>query len=415
MSYQQLGSQYPGQWCAWNWSPEHGCYVRSRETAPGVYGWEYSEYLPTEGNPPPIVQSTPRSRETDPAQVDVRDSSDAVPEITGRLQSTSLGGSKSGSSRSRQGKSTDKVPTSDAAPPKNETPVVHFNGPNYTKITTRSPDKNHEKDRNFKVHGSEYFEFGKVFKVLWSEPIGSGGTVITVANQQGFQKVRRFVVIDKRRGHSICLPILTYGGQATLKSGAHGEDHAAVYSNHHKKSGPTVLEKERMTKKPIKIDIRLGSEKLDPLSRLNYAKVYTVEHNVKVNFIGQVNRRYEQQVVLDYNKTHGPIADRPYEIRRSAEEYRLDETRNSEGTNPYQSNQEPFDSQGEYKTSGGPSQSSWEPNWNASGSQAPRSTGFGQIATSSYNQPEISTWGDQAANTTQDPLPPHDSSLYDAD
>ena len=126
MSYQQLGSQYPGQWCAWNWSPEHSCYVRSRETAPGtyralckweikqayefqgVYGWEYSEYLPTEGNPPPIVQSTPRNRETDPSQVDVRDSSDAVPEITGRLQSTSLGGSKSGSSRSRQGKSTDK-------------------------------------------------------------------------------------------------------------------------------------------------------------------------------------------------------------------------------------------------------------------------------------------------------------------
>ncbi|KAG4435146.1 hypothetical protein IFR05_009378 [Cadophora sp. M221] len=415
MSYQQLYPQYPGQWCAWYWSPDHACYVRSRETAQGVYEWGYSVYLPAEEMQPPIVQSTPRNRETDLSQVDVRNSNDTVSEIAGKLQNTSLRGSKSGSSRSRQGKSSAKAPTSDASPSKGETAVVHFDGPDYTEITQRGAGRNHEKNPNFKVHGSEHFKFGKVFKVLWSEPMGSGGTVITVVNQQGYQKVRRFVVIDTRKGHSICLPILTYGRQATLKNGAHGEDHAAVYSNHHKTSGPTILSEESMTKEPIKIDIRLGSEKLDPLSRLNYAKVYTVEHNVEVNFIGRVNQHFEQQVVLDYNKTHGPIADRPHEIRISAEEYRANETRNSEGRNPYQSNRESFDSQGEYRTSGGASQPSWERNWNASGSQAPRSAGFGPVATSSYNQPTMSTWGDQAANTNQDPLPPQDSSLYDAD
>ncbi|PVH81151.1 hypothetical protein DL98DRAFT_360724, partial [Cadophora sp. DSE1049] len=114
-------------------------------------------------------------------------------------------------------------------------------------------------------------------------------------------------------------PILTYGGRATLKSGAHGEDHAAVYCNQQTKRGPTMLEGENMRKKPIKIDIRLPSEKLDPLSRLNYAKVYTVEHNVKVNFIGEVNRRYEQLVsVVDTWLGISPDGDASSETRVAA-------------------------------------------------------------------------------------------------
>jgi hypothetical protein len=45
-------------------------------------------------------------------------------------------------------------------------------------------------------------------------------------------------------------------------------------------------------------------DKLDPNSRMNYAKVYTVEHNVKVLFIGRIAPKYEQQVVIDYNHIH---------------------------------------------------------------------------------------------------------------
>lgn len=58
----------------------------------------------------------------------------------------------------------------------------------------------------------------KVFKVLWSEPQGSGGgrgdgssnpeTLTEGVNKYGeksFQKVRRFVIIRPLSGHCICL------------------------------------------------------------------------------------------------------------------------------------------------------------------------------------------------------------------
>ena len=71
-----------------------------------------------------------------------------------------------------------------------------------------------------------------------------------------------------------------------------------------------------------------------------------------------MNRHYEQRVVLDYNASHGPIADSPYEMRTSTEEDREHETRNSDSTNPtYQAGQETFLPEGEYSVVGRPSQS----------------------------------------------------------
>lgn len=67
-----------------------------------------------------------------------------------------------------------------------------------------------------------------------------------------------------------------------------------------------------MTKKPIKMIPDNERDKLDPFSRINYAKVYTVEHNVKVNFIGKIAAKYEQVVTVDYNNTHRPLPDRIY-------------------------------------------------------------------------------------------------------
>jgi hypothetical protein len=100
---------------------------------------------------------------------------------------------------------------------------------------------------------------------------------------------------------------LTYGYQGVLKNGVHSEDHAVIYSS--KTEGPFLhqLEKGLMAHNPIRIDLKDQSHKLDPLSRLNYAKIYTVEHNVKVLFIGQVAKNYEQDVILAFNETHPPL------------------------------------------------------------------------------------------------------------
>jgi hypothetical protein len=108
---------------------------------------------------------------------------------------------------------------------------------------------------------------------------------------------------------------LTYGFQGVLKFGVHPNDHAVVYSS--RRDGPYISDREEglMTKKSIRIEIKDPSHKLDPMSRLNYAKVYTVEHNVKVLFVGKVAENYEQAVVAAFNETHPPLNPRPYAER----------------------------------------------------------------------------------------------------
>lgn len=59
-------------------------------------------------------------------------------------------------------------------------------------------------------------------------------------------------------------------------------------------------------------------EKLDPTSRLNYAKVYTIEYNVKVLFIGGVDPKQRHQVLADLENTvNMPFYDESIEEGRS--------------------------------------------------------------------------------------------------
>ncbi len=52
----------------------------------------------------------------------------------------------------------------------------------------------------------------QIFKVLWSEPNGTGGTEITervpaALGENAHHKVRRFLIVDPRKGHCICLSV----------------------------------------------------------------------------------------------------------------------------------------------------------------------------------------------------------------
>lgn len=46
-------------------------------------------------------------------------------------------------------------------------------------------------------------------------------------------------------------------------------------------------------------------EKMERMSRLNYRKIYTVEHNVKVREFGQVHRDHEERLVSNFYETWG--------------------------------------------------------------------------------------------------------------
>jgi hypothetical protein len=96
-------------------------------------------------------------------------------------------------------------------------------------------------------------------------------------------------------------PILTYHHQGTTKSGLNRDDHAIIYAGDQPPS--EVNAAEYLSKEPIQMIPKTARDKLDPTSRINYAKIYTVEHNVKVCFIGHIAPSSEKQLMVDFDDT----------------------------------------------------------------------------------------------------------------
>jgi hypothetical protein len=139
---------------------------------------------------------------------------------------------------------------------------------------------------------SRFFKIGRVFKTRWTEPAGSSisedGSVYTGSSEYGegvFTKVRFFVVIRAMQDCSLCLPLNTYNRQGTTKNRVQSQHYAVVYAQG---SEPLLAPGEMMTKRPISIVVENNLEKLDPMSRLNFGRVYTVEHNLKVSKVGRI-------------------------------------------------------------------------------------------------------------------------------
>lgn len=96
-------------------------------------------------------------------------------------------------------------------------------------------------------------------------------------------------------------PILTYGGRGTGKPGVKCNDHAIIYTGSH---APKELSGEKkLFKKPVRVQNTSEKEKLDKASRVNYSKVYTIEHNVKVCFIGEIHKDSKVIFFADFKRT----------------------------------------------------------------------------------------------------------------
>jgi hypothetical protein len=92
---------------------------------------------------------------------------------------------------------------------------------------------------------------------------------------------------------------LTYQRKATTKRGVKREDHAIIYTG---KKPPKELDGEhRLTLRPVQVIPKTPRDKLEKESRVNYAKIYTVEHNVKVLFIGHIAPASEHTFVTDFD------------------------------------------------------------------------------------------------------------------
>ncbi|KAK0118622.1 hypothetical protein ONS96_011712 [Cadophora gregata f. sp. sojae] len=347
-------SQYPTAWSEWEWDLEKICWKRYRYKTADDYEVDYqvtekSDQTSVDPRDAQELKSIPESsgsyqtseHYTTSANAEV----EAVTSKFSQLSTTPINPSYYASQTSQQpvssfaqystsqalgsyaGQSTRQPTISFSQSPMNPVPGSYLSQGSSqlqgvpTHIQTRNPStKREEFYPDYKVHKAYEFRWGRVFKVIWVEPKGQGGQAASEdsdasytqgENRDGttqFQKVRRFVIINARKGHCICLPINTYSKQGVTKHGVHAEDHTIAYSE----KKPVYFHGERdkgLTKTPIKI-VCSARHKLDERSRLNYAKTYTVEYNVKVCFIGKVDKTSEWHLIADFNIVHPPLEHR---------------------------------------------------------------------------------------------------------
>ncbi|KAK4138573.1 hypothetical protein BT67DRAFT_14432 [Trichocladium antarcticum] len=170
----------------------------------------------------------------------------------------------------------------------------------------RGPDTRNE----YVVEHSSRFKPGEVFKILWCEPLGAGAPRSEVITnfvgmqerdgQRFYQGFRRFIVVANDEGHCTCVPILTYEHKACTKKGVKPLKHGIVFQLG--KKARMVDGEPDLGFRPVRVDLYEKSEKLDKESRVNYAKLTTVEHNFPVFFIGRV-------VPDDFGNIVGPAVD----------------------------------------------------------------------------------------------------------
>ncbi|TPX16998.1 uncharacterized protein E0L32_012344 [Thyridium curvatum] len=156
-------------------------------------------------------------------------------------------------------------------------------------------------DPRYVVEPSKKFAIGQVFKILWSEPRGQTtredidkmtekAKVRTEFGDVFYISFRRYIVAREDQGHSICVPILTYEGKACSKRGVKPEKHGIIYDAYSRERDPTkpLRSEPSLGFKAIKMISTVRDEKLAKESRINYSKPMTIEHNVRVFFIGYI-------------------------------------------------------------------------------------------------------------------------------
>jgi len=209
---------------------------------------------------------------------------------------------------------------------------------------------------------------------------------------------------------------MSYEGRGATKPGVHAEHHAIIYTS----PEPVWLTNEEnagMVFKPVKVVPDSGRHKLDKASRLNYAKLYTVEHNVKVWFIGNIHRDFLPQVLNDHNITHPPLTlPKTYTYPQSTAQFNSYQTgAASTAQPPYYPPAVPSNSQ-QYQvsynsTSTGNTGYNQQQQWTVARSTYPA------VNNSNLNYPPNTGYGSNSNGYTeeqpQQPSYPRDDDLYD--
>ena len=171
-----------------------------------------------------------------------------------------------------------------------QTPQIHYDAQlSYVRNTTARDSE--KLDPSYRVRTKDYkkfFQVGRVFSTLWSEPVGSSylrNTAVSevIYSERVHSRIRRFVVVRANEGSCTCLPVTSYSGAGPAKSGISLKDCGFIYSHGSPQKAPA------MRKTPLKVVLSKGAPKIPPDSLVNYNKVFTVETNVKVRDVGELD------------------------------------------------------------------------------------------------------------------------------
>ncbi|KAG4420851.1 hypothetical protein IFR04_006033 [Cadophora malorum] len=261
-----------------------------------------------------------------------------------------------------------------------------------------------ELDSSYAKRSNDYKKFfrpGRVFSTLWTESYDdsmqsendqflSKVTYQVSYKQKVFSKIRRFVVVRQADRSCTCLPVTTYDGRGYKKKGINLDDHGLIYSS---RDPPAPI--RGITKEPLRIILSKGAEKLGNPSYLNYGRVYTVETNVKVKDVGDLDTESRRLLRAYYREVH--FRDFPDEDNypppgpSSNPQQRDVEVAGAGAAFSPASSQQQYDSRGQYDRSGAGGynqQQSWS---NAGGSPPPTTSLY--PATPMYPQPQSTTSG----------------------
>ncbi|KAF1848722.1 uncharacterized protein K460DRAFT_335139 [Cucurbitaria berberidis CBS 394.84] len=160
-------------------------------------------------------------------------------------------------------------------------------------------------DQSYKMRtGREawrFFQVGKVFAMLYSEPAGAQSNFgnddaysYVRFNQVVYSTIRRFIVAEVHQGFVYACAISTYSNRGTLKPGCIPAEHSIVYFTGTDPRTCFFEGENGMTKEPIAV-IRTDEDDrlvMKPESRVRFGKKFPIEKNVKVKDIGQVHPQH---------------------------------------------------------------------------------------------------------------------------
>lgn len=112
--------------------------------------------------------------------------------------------------------------------------------------------------------------------------------------------------------------ISAYDGWGVAQSGVTKSDHSIVFTGEKVPSEhplETPRRRERgMHPKPVQIVPNNPTDSLTPMSRINYAKVYTIDHGVRIKPFGKVHRDSQVALTYQYQDVHNASYSRSSRI-----------------------------------------------------------------------------------------------------